>query len=269
MKNCDFENHSKRNGFSHCMRRSLVFAVLVMICLQFGGFGMHANAENNEGLHLYLGIPFDTGTVEMVTDVLAKEKGVTFEMSPNGVLCGNAHNIEEYGYLFDMQVDISDGKPQQAYSFVTGKEFTRYPPAIERILLRTTLPGWRDLNEALPHVPVMIDQYMDMVQQLTQQYGQPDIQYFTASPQHDHQYKLYAFPDGQWNPDIMRQIVTDDDRLVAVNYWGNVCLKLDIDLGVRYKGVYYIDILLSYLSEDYTDGFYERNTVELFSTNPV
>ena len=228
-----------------------------------------AHGETADSLHLYLGISFDTGTVEMVTDILAKEKGVPFEMSPNGVLSGNARNIEEFGYLFDIQVDISDGQPQRAYSFVTGEEFTRYPPAIERILLRTNQPGWRDLNEALPHVPGTIDQFMDMFQQLTQQYGQPDIQYFTASPEHDHQYKLYAFPDGQWHPDIMRQIVTDDDRLVAVNYWGNVCLKLDIDLGVRYKNFYYTSIHLSYHAEDNTDGFYERNTVQPFPLSPA
>ena len=227
-----------------------------------------AHAETADSLHLYLDIPFDTGTVEMVTDILAKEKGVIFEMNPNGVLSGNAYNIEEFGYLFDIQVDISDGQPQRAYSFVTGEEFTRYPPAIERILLRTNQPGWRDLNEALPHVPTTIDQFMNMFQQLTQRYGQPDIQYFTASPEHDHQYKLYAFPDGQWHPEIMRQIVSEDDRLVAVNNWGNVSLKMDIDLGVRYNNFYYTSIHLSYLPEDYTEGFYERNTVETFSTNP-
>ena len=238
-------------------RALLLALVLLLGCLP-------AHGETTAPIHLYLGIPFDTGTVEMVTDVLAKEKNATFEMNPNGGLCGDARNIEEYGYLFDIQVDFSDGQPQRAYSFVTGKEFTRYPPAIERVLLRTDLPGWRDINEALPYVPVMIDQYMDMFQQLTRQYGQPDIQYFTASPLHDHQYKLYEFPDGQWHPDIMRQIVTEDDRLVARSYWGNVVLQLEIDLGVRYKNFYYADIHLSYYAENNTDGFYERNHVEPF-----
>ncbi|MBP3650650.1 MAG: hypothetical protein J6K73_12810 [Clostridia bacterium] len=251
----------------HSCHRAM--AVILVSVLLLASAILPAHAETADSLHLYLGIPFDTGTVEMVTDILAKEKGVPFEMDPNGGLCGDAHNVEEFGYLFDIQVDISNGKPQRAYSFVTGEEFTRYPPAIERILLRTNQPGWRDLNEALPYVPATIDQFMDMFHQLTQQYGQPDIQYFTASPEHDHQYKLYLFPDGQWHPDIMRQIVTDDDRLVAVNYWGNVCLKMDIDLGVRYQGVYYADIHLSYHAEDDTEGFYERNTVESYPTNPV
>ena len=88
--------------------RALLLALILLLgCLP-------AHGETAAPIHLYLGIPFDTGTVEMVTDILAKEKNATFEMNPNGVLTGYACNIEEYGYLFDLSIDFSDGQPQRA-----------------------------------------------------------------------------------------------------------------------------------------------------------
>lgn len=240
--------------------------ILAALCavLLLCGPCLRAHAENAP-VHLYLNIPFDTGTVEMVTQKLAEERNAVFEMNPNGVLTGNARNIEEYGYLFDAQIDFSDGNPQTAYSFETGEEFTRIPPAVERICLRTTLPTWRTLEDALPHIPGLMEQYIDMHRQLTEQYGQPDIRYFTTRTMNELRYQPFTFPDGQWHADVMQQIAQNDGLLVAYTYWGNVLLKLDVNLGIRYKGVYYADILLYYYPKNNIGAFWEKNTVKVYS----
>ena len=142
---------------------ALLLAILLILVI------LPAHGETASPLYIYLGIPFDTGTVGMVTDILAKEKNATFEMNPNGVLTGYACNIEEYGYLFDLSIDFSDGQPQRAYSFVTGEEFTRYPPAIERILLHSLQNTRITPEEGKQRIPADIQQYLDMMQQMTRQ----------------------------------------------------------------------------------------------------
>ena len=218
-------------------RALLLALVLLLGCLP-------AHGETAAPIHLYLGIPFDPGTVEMVTDILAKEKNATFEMNPNGGLCGDARNIEEYGYLFDIQVDFSDGQPQRAYSFATGKEFTRYPPAIERIRLNSLQNARITPEEGKERIPADLQQYLDMAAQLTAQYGQPDIQYFESSRMEDKHYIHYQFPDNRWDLDALLQVIDNDRRLTAHSVWGNVALEARVDLGVTYEGVSVSQIIL-------------------------
>ena len=225
-----------------------------------------AHAESTDSLHLYLGIPFDTSTVEMVTDILAKEKNAIFEMNPNGVLTGYACNIEEYGYLFDLSIDFSDGQPQRAYSFVTGEEFTRYPPAIERILLHSLQNTRITPEEGKQRIPADIQQYLDMMQQMTRQYGQPDVQFFKTSRMNGNKTIRYQFEDGQWTADRLQQVVDQDQRLVAYTVWGNITLQLEVDLAWRYEGVYLSLIDLIYEPVNHAEGFDQQNAIEIYPT---
>jgi len=223
-----------------------------------------AHAETADSLYLYLGIPFDTGTVEMVTDILAKEKNAIFEMNPNGVLTGYACNMEEYGYLFDLSIDFSDGQPQQGYSFLTGEEFTRYPPAIERILLHSLQNTRITPEEGKQRIPADIQQYLDMMQQMTRQYGQPDVQFFKTSRMDGNKTIRYQFEDGQWTADRLQQVVDQDQRLVAYTGWGNITLQLEVDLAWRYEGVYLSQVDLIYEPVNHAKDFDGQNTIESY-----
>ena len=230
-------------------------ALLLALILLLGCAILPAHGETAAPIHLYLGIPFDTGTVEMDTDILAKEKNTTFEMNPNGVLTGYACNIEEYGYLFDIQVDFSDGQPQRAYSFATGKEFTRYPPAIERVRLNSLQNARITPEEGKERIPADLQQYLDMAVQLTAQYGQPDIQYFESSRMEDKRYIHYQFPDNRWDLDALLEVIDNDRRLNARTVWGNVTLEAKVDLGVTYEGVSVSQIILSFYPTGNTASF--------------
>ena len=229
--------------------RALLLAFILLLgCL-------HAHAETTLPLHLYLGIPFDTGTVEMVTEILAKEKNAAFEMNPNGGLCGDARNIEEYGYLFDIQVDFSDGQPQIGHSFETDQEIIRIPPAIERIRLNSLQNARITPEEGKERIPADLQQYLDMAAQLTAQYGQPDIQYFESSRMEDKHYIHYQFPDNRWDLDALLEVIDNDRRLTAHTVWGNVALEAKVDLGVTYEGVSVSQIILSFYPTGNTASF--------------
>ncbi|MBE5793557.1 MAG: hypothetical protein E7323_02615 [Clostridiales bacterium] len=236
---------------------ALLLAILLILAF------LPAHGETTSPLHLYLGIPFDTGTVEMVTDILAKEKNALFEMNPNGVLTGYACNIEEYGYLFDLSIDFSvPGEAQTGYSFETGEAFTIIPPAIQRIKLRSLQPARITLQEAQERIPADIQQYLNMVEQMTGQYGQPNVQYFKSSRMNGKKYIKYMFEDGKWDSALMQQVIDTDHRLIAYTVWGNVVLELDVDLGVTYEGVCISNIILYYYPADETADF--QSIIEVY-----
>ncbi len=242
---------------NHRFLAVVLVSILLLVCAI-----LPAHGETDSSLHLYLDIPFDTGTVEMVTDILAKEKNAIFEMNPNGVLTGYACNIEEYGYLFDLSIDFSDGQPQIGYSFESDEEIIRTPPAIERILLHSLQPARITLQEAQERIPAEIRQYLDMVEQMTGQYGQPDVQYFKSSRMNGKKYINYMFEDGKWDSALMQQVIDTDHRLIAYTVWGNVVLELDVDLGVTYEGVCISNIILYYYPADETADF--QSIIEVY-----
>ena len=251
MKHPDKQNHRIH---------ALLLAMLLILAI------LPAHGENADSLHLYLGIPFDTGTVEMVTDVLAKEKNATFEMNPNGVLTGYASNIEEYGYLFDLSIDFSDGQPQIGYSSESGEEFTRYPPAIERILLHSLQNTRITPEEGKQRIPADIQQYLDMMQQMTRQYGQPDVQFFKTSRIDGNKTIRYQFEDGQWNEERLQQVVDQNQRLVAYTGWGNITLQLEVDLAWKYEGVFLSRVELIYEPVNHAEGFDQQTDIKIYPT---
>ena len=245
--------------FYHRAFAAILVSILLLSCAIFP-----AHAET-DSLHLYLNIPFDTATIEQVTDILAKEKNAFFEMNPNGVLTGYACNIEEYGYLFDLSIDFSvPGEAQTGYFFETGEAFTIIPPAIQRIRLRSLQPARITLQEAQERIPADIQQYLNMVEQLTGQYGQPDVQYFKSSRMNGKKYIKYMFEDGKWDSALMQQVIDTDHRLIAYTVWGNVVLELDVDLGVTYEGVCISNIILDYYPADETGRFLQNSSIEIY-----
>lgn len=215
-------------------------------------------------VHLYLNIPFENADAQMVADILLKEKNALFEMNPNGVLSGYACNVEAFGYLFDLTVDFSDGAPQIGYSFETGGEFTRIPPAVERIRLNSLQNARITPEEGQERIPADLRQYVDMCNQLTELYGQPDVQYFKTSRMSGKSYTKFQFAEGRWEAGLMEQAVERDQRLEAYSCWGNVVLKLDVDLGIRYRDVYISGITLYYYPENNTADFLSNNTFEVY-----
>lgn len=240
-------------------------AVILVSILLLGSISLPAYAESTSPLHLYLNIPFEDATIEQVTNILAKEKNALFEMNPNGVLTGYACNIEEYGYLFDLSIDFSvPGEAQTGYSFETGEAFTILPPAIERIRLRCLQPARISLEEAQERIPADIRQYLDMVEQMTGQYGEPNVQYFKSSRMDGKKYIKYMFEDGKWDAGLMQQVIDADHRLIAYTVWGNVVLELDVDLGATYEGVCISNINLDIYPVDETERFLQNSSIEIY-----
>ena len=188
-------------------RMWVVFLIInfMLSNLFFVGCG---SAENDESLHLYQGIPFETATQEAVLETLLKKTDCSFQFS-----CGELE-VFEFGYPWTLQIDLK-GKNK----------------GISRILLssaqtaRVTPEDWPERLQA------DFLEFMDVESQLTQLYGKPDERFFFMETRKEK----YMFPSGTWEIDQMLNVYQEYRVFHSFSLFGNVVLQTWVDsLDARY-----------------------------------
>lgn len=199
--------------------------VIMLIILSCTGYGL---AENEDGLHLYQGIPFEGTTQEAVLQILLKKTGVPFEVS-NTVWSGNAYGIMDFGYKWNLQLDFNE-------NYI----------GTDRILLSSAQSARVALTDFQERLRSDLLQFIDVEGQLTALYGEPDYRFFFMKNINDK----YMFPSGAWDVEQMMGVCEAHLAFKSFSIWGNVVFQTWIDaLDFRYAEKPLSRVMLYYYPE--------------------
>lgn len=219
------------------MRKRVSFIVafaLLAICL------IAPAAVEAEAPYRYHNIPFDATTADEVEQILVEEFGRATKNDYGMYL------IEDYGYNFDMDVDFRGRK------------------GVERFVLHRSGNGYAEGDAFRLLVQQDIEQFMDMENQLIQQYGQPDFRFFYTRKENTNIWTRFMFPDSDWNEKRLMEVYKSNQYIDAHSVWNNVTLEVwSNGLDKRNRGY------LSKLSLQFTDQSEWKETPVMTEYQPV
>lgn len=182
--------------FMLCLRMALILGIL---------FGACSGLAEDE-IHLYQGIPMDGATPKIVSQILFKNQNVSFTISKE-VWSGTADGIKDFGYEWNLQLD-----------------FVKDDKDVSRILLSSVQKARVAPDEFDARVKYDLLEFIDVENQLTKMYGDPDCRFFFTT---DAQGKAsrYMFQSGTWDIEQMLAVFKQKRMFIPYSVWGNVVLK--------------------------------------------
>ena len=116
--------------------------------------------------------------------------------------------IEDFGYGFNMQVDF------------------RGQSGVERLVLHRAGNGYGEGDAFRQLVQQDMDQFMDMENQLIQQYGEPDFRFFYTREENANMWTRFMFSDSVWNRKRLMEVYESNQYVIAHSIWNNVTLRV-------------------------------------------
>jgi len=208
-------------------RRSILMVLFLMISI-FSVCSI-AQAEAEQPPYTYLNLDYATATADDAAAVLLAEKGITFERSPK-VLSGTAEGLKEFGYDFRIQIDFKG-------NYTT----------INRILLSSAQPVRIPPDEFAARIQSGFEQFLDMENQLSVLYGEPDRRFFYRERKSvGDKGGRYMFESGIWELDALLKTCGTDTYFRAYSIWDNVVLMAWVDGQKMIRDTYMSRVMLTY-----------------------
>ena len=178
------------------MKRTVFLWFALAICVLFPA------AVKAESPYLYRHISFDVTTADEIEKKIIEVFGQVTKDDHGMYL------IEDFGYDFNMQVDF------------------RGQSGVERLVLHRGGNGYGEGDAFRQLVQQDMDQFMDMENQLIQQYGEPDFRFFYTREKNANMWTRFMFSDSVWNRERLMEVYESNQYIVAHSIWNNVTLRV-------------------------------------------
>jgi len=207
--------------------------ILVLLCCT--GYGP---ADSADAVHLYRNIPMQGTTPVEVSDILMESAGVGFVLS-DASWSGYAYGMKDFGYTWNLQLDFNENYR-----------------GVERILLSSAQSARVTPEAFADRLSSDLLQFIDVENQLTALYGEPDARYFFIVSRQDGKTHKYMFQNNLWELEAMMNVCQDSPWFWAYSIWNNAMLKAWVDCETpNVNGDYLSRIMLFYYPEiDLSEG---------------
>lgn len=214
-------------------KRTLAICLAAILLLSGFTNTAHVLAETKDDLHRYLDIPYFQTTDRQISDILLEKKGVSLELH-SGIssgLGGRLDGIKDFGYEFNLQLDVCDNRSD-----------------VDRIILSSAQTSRVATDEFYDRTQSDFMQFIDMDQQLTALYGEPDDRCFSTNhPDYFVGAKTrYMFESGEWTLPDMMGVCERGIVLHFYSVWGNVLLESWVDWKKPNSGGDYLTRIILY-----------------------
>jgi hypothetical protein len=209
-----------------------LISIIVNPCISFP---VYAQADNSGIVHRFLDIPFDTSTKVGIDQIILEKTG---SIDTDEI---DRYVISDFGYDFKMQVDYNENQI-----------------GLTRILLSSAQSANVTPEEFHVRLESDLFQFIDMENQLTTLYGEPDTRYFFIVGNQDGKTHKVMFQSGVWDLEQMMNVCDKYQWFWAYTTWNNVILKVWVDWEKpNINGDYLSRIMLYYYPElDKTEGVF-------------
>lgn len=184
-------------------------------------------AETTNDLHLYLDIPFSTFPVEELAQLLFEQKQAVLIQNSS---TAEAKGLQDFGSTFHFTA------------------YYRSDDRVNRITLRPEDADFADEDQFNTLVEQDIQQFVELDQQLTALYGEPDIRFFWAGKDRYPMTMSEAFmpANNKWSFEELMHVFENDRVFRARSVWNNVILELWPDGIRKHPRGYLTKLTLSY-----------------------